>query len=209
MKSRIEASLQKVFPHLVPKFRSATWAAITVLRNRTDVTTDCFVVDITSEATNLFAIRDGVATEHLLVPQGSRSILKRVNESGMPEETLTKMRMLALEHCSDAACESLLASISHAEPELVRVFGEAIGTCAALRRLPGVLVLMVHPDMAPWLTRFFSRIDFAQFTSTSQPFVVSLLGSAELAALVQPEKGLVVDPGLLLPCALVNIEKRG
>lgn len=213
IRTEVQTSLQKVFPHLSPIFRSSTWALITVLRalsrsngvgtNRRE---DYLIVDMESEGTTFIVVREGIAMEHSLMKEGSSTILKRVSESGMPEETLSLMRMLSRDQCSSSACEAISNSIARAEPELVRMFGEAMGKCASSRRLPNTFVLMVHPDMAPWLSKFFSRIDFAQFTLTTQPFTVETLGAQVLSQWVQPKNGMVLDSGLALAAGLVNIE---
>ncbi|MEK7133905.1 MAG: hypothetical protein AAB804_02445 [Patescibacteria group bacterium] len=208
IRAKIEASLQKVFPHLSPAFRSSVWAAIAVLREGMSQEYDYLIVDMSSEGTAFVAIRDGVATEHMLIQEGVRTILKRVSGSGMPEEALNLIRMLSSDQCSSAACEATRESLARAEPELVRVFGEALGTCASEQRLPNTLILFVHPDVATWLSRFFSRIDFSQFTKTAQPFQVRIVGTTDLSTWVAPSGGMVLDPGLALGSALVNIEKR-
>ena len=161
-----------------------------------------------SEGTTLTATRNGVTTEHELVPEGLHTILKRISESGMPEETLSLIRMLSRDQCSDPACGTMQASIARVEPELVRIFGEAMGKCASLHRLPDTLILIAHPDILSWLSVFFSRIDFAQFTLTTQPFVVKALDHAELIGSVQSLNGVVLDSGLALGCGLVHIEKN-
>ena len=204
----IETTLQRIFPTLSPVFRSATRAAVTVLRERTGPIKDYLLIDMESEGTTLTATRNGVTTEHELVPEGLHTILKRISESGMPEETLSLIRMLSRDQCSDPACGTMQASIARVEPELVRIFGEAMGKCASLHRLPDTLILIAHPDILSWLSVFFSRIDFAQFTLTTQPFVVKALDHAELIGSVQSLNGVVLDSGLALGCGLVHIEKN-
>ena len=93
------------------------------------------------------------------------------------------------------------------EPELVRVFGEGMAVCAAQARLPNKLILITQPDMAPWLAKFFSRIDFTQFTLTTQPFSVETIAPADLSAWVTAARGVVLDTGVALSAALVNREQ--
>ncbi len=206
-RSEIVSALQKIFPHTSPVFRSATRATLTVLREVMGEEKDYFVVNMIGDVTTLTAVRDGVVAEHEIVPEGMHTLIKRIANSGMPEETLSMMRMLALDQCSDPACDSIRAAITRSEPELVRAFGESIGKCAAQRRLPNTLVLMVHPDLSLWLSKFFSRIDFAQFTLTTQPFTVRTLQTKDLASLVQSDDGVALDSELALACGLVNIER--
>ena len=205
VRPEVESSLQKIFPHLTPVFRSATRASIGVLKVLPGIGSDYVVVDIASEGTILTSVRDGIAAEHEQVPEGMRGIVQRITVSGLPEETLSMMRMVARDECSDPACEAIRTAITRVEPELVRIFGEVMAKCIVDRRLPNTLVLLVHPDLSNWLSKFFSRIDFAQFTQTTQPFTVRSIETGELSALVRPEDGVSLDSGLALSCGLVNI----
>jgi len=163
---------------------------------------------MTSEATHIVAVRKGVPAETAVVAEGKRSILKRIAGDKMPEEVLALMKMLEDDKCEPAACEAIKAAIAHVEPELVRVFGETIGKLAAKRRLPNPLIIAAHADLLPWLSRFFSRIDFTQFTVTMQPFIPKAIGQEYVTDLIDVPSSLSVDLGLLLAASLVNIEQR-
>ena len=163
---------------------------------------------MTSEATHIVAIRKGVPAETAVVPEGKRSILKRVAGDKMPEEILGLIRMLESDKCDPATCETIKSSLAKAEPDLARGFGETMSKLASARRLPNSLVITAHEDILPWMSRFFSRIDFAQFTTTLRPFEPRVLTSQHFSELVTPSPGVSVDLGLLLASALVNIEER-
>jgi hypothetical protein len=207
LRAQVQAGLQNLFPHLTPAFRSSTRAALAALRERSGSERDYLIVDVVSESTTLVAVRDGAIAEQHLVAEGVRSILKRIAPAGMAEETLSLIRMLGREQCSTAACEEIQSSMAKIEPELVRSFGEGMTACAAIRRLPNKLILIAQPDILPWLSKFFSRIDFTQFTLTTQPFSVETVGLDNLSAWVAPGRGAVPDTGVALAVALVNSEQ--
>ena len=93
--------------------------------------------------------------------------------------------------------------MAEAEPEFAKRFGGAFATLAAKRKLANTLVLFAHPDMAEWMRHFFSRLDFTQFTQTSQPFDVITYGVGESGV----DYG-GMHPSLILAGELVNIESR-
>jgi hypothetical protein len=206
VKSTVTSSLQKSFSHLQPIFRSTTRALIAVLNGGSKDNTDHLVIDMGSEGTSLLLLQNGAAVEHGMIKEGMRSILKRLSGSGMPEETLSIFRMMTRDECTSAACEAMQASMAKVEPELVRIFGETLATIASVRRLPNSVLLLAHPDMSPWLLKFFSRIDFTQFTLTAQPFTPAILTSQGLSRWVLADTGVVLDTQLALGCALVNIQ---
>jgi hypothetical protein len=91
---------------------------------------------------------------------------------------------------------------------MVREFGEQLAGLAGKSRLPQDLLLFVHPDLAPWLSRFFSRLDFSQFTVPLKPFSVVELSSKDMAEWIEID-GASPDISLLLASSLVHIESRG
>ncbi len=208
MRSVIETNLGQVFPHMRPAFRSSTRALLSALRGYMPIK-EYVAIDMTGEATGIIVVREGIVDKELSTPEGMHTILRRFSEKGMPEETLSLMHMLEREHCDTEACETLKTSIGRIEPELVRLFGEGMAKLASPQRLPAHLALVAHADMSPWLSRFFSRIDFTQFTQTAQPFIVHELAPKDLADFVVSEHDATPDIGLVVASALVDKEVTG
>ena len=208
VRAAISEALSKVFALPDLMMRSGLRALISTLRESSALPKECVLIDMTSEATHIVAIRKGVPAETAVVPEGKRSILKRVAADKMPEEILGLIRMLESDKCDPATCETIKSSLAKAEPDLARGFGETMSKLAAARRLPNSLIITAHEDILPWMSRFFSRIDFAQFTTTLRPFEPRVLTPQHFSELVTPSPGVSVDLGLLLASALVNIEER-
>ena len=207
VKTSVIETLAKLFS-FQPTLRSGTRALLTVLREAEGRPKNCVIIDMTSEATDIISIRKAITVGHSLVPEGVRSILRRIAESAMPEETLGLLRMLAMDQTDTTTAERMNAALAKAEPELVRVFGGAMEAMVAQRRLPNELILLTHPDLARWLAYFFARIDFSQFTITMQPFAVTTLAARSLERFVVSTEGAPIDTGLSLACSLVNIEEQ-
>ncbi len=208
LRASVNSALQQLFGSRPVTWRSGVHATLSVMRVKPEAPNEFVVVDMASEGTNFMVIRDGVATEHASTPEGKRSILKRISGNNMPDDTLTLLRLIAGGECHDPACETVNAATAKAEPELVRAFGEVIAKLVQHQRLPNHLILTTHQDLIPWLSALFSRIDFAQFTTTTQPFIVSSLKPLDLAHWALPEGAVRVDTGIQLAAALVNIEEK-
>ncbi len=206
MKMAVEDTLSKVFSSK-PALRSGTRTLLTVLRERSSAYADYLIVDMTSEATSIISVHKGTPMGHVVVAEGTRTILKRVAGKGLPEETLTLIRMLAQDHCEDSACEAVKEGMARAEQDLIKTFGEAMAKLVTVRRLPRNLVLSAELPMAEWLSHFFSRIDFTQFTITAQPFSVEILSAEDLSTLVATQSK-TPDIGLMSAVALVNSDLR-
>lgn len=208
VRSGVSEALSRVFACPPPTIRSGTRAMLSVLKDNGILRKYCFLVDMGSQATSLVAVRKDVATDIQHVPEGVSSILKRIAGEKMPEETLSMLRMLALGECEKDACETLKQALARAEPDLVKIFGEALAKMAAVRRLPNDLILIAPYDLSEWLMQFFSRIDFAQFTLTTRPFSVRVESGNGLIHSLTLADGARPDSSLSIASALVNIEEQ-
>ncbi len=206
LRASIEAAIRSAFPVAELSWHSGLHALLSVL-GRVPNTDDSFcIVDMSTDATHLASVREGIISAQKIVTEGSRSILTRIAGTRMPEEVLGMMRMLARDACVGEACESIRNALAEAEPELARIFGEVFGVIAAQERIPNNLILVAHPDMTEWLTQFFTRIDFAQFTVTTLPFDVLPFGTTEAAEwVIAPQE---FDAGLTIAASLVNMEAQ-
>ncbi|QQG37608.1 MAG: hypothetical protein HYS26_03185 [Candidatus Kaiserbacteria bacterium] len=208
VRASVKETLGAVFPGLQVAFRSPTRAFLSILRENHDLPKDCLVVDVTSEGTDITAVRQGVTVDHTVVPEGSRSILRKIASDRMPEETLSLMKMLAHDQCENESCEAIKAAIAKVEPDLAKIFGEGMGKIATRARLPNRLLFTAEDDIASWLQQFFSRIDFTQFTVTTRPFAAEQIAGAAITRFVDIGEQLQSDAGFATSLALVNIEGR-
>lgn len=204
----VEDALGRAFLGTKPVFRSGARAVLSILRALPKGANDYVILDMEDEASIVIVVRQGLACEQIVIPEGTRSILKRVTEKGMPEETLSLIRMLERDECASGACDSISAAMGKAEIDLSKIFGDSLTRIANPTRLPADLILLAHPDLRGWLSRFFARIDFTQCTVTAQPFSVHALAPEDLADLAVSETAAAADLELLVSSALVNIEEN-
>jgi len=166
---------------------------------------DCLILDVTEEGTAAVVVRNGAPENELLIPEGVRSILTKASSGGTPEETRQALRMIARDECSEATCTAVQAACAAIEPELAHVFGEHFAKLSTPQRLPTTTLLVAHPDLSPWLSRFFSRIDFTQFTLSAQPFEVVPITGEGLGKVTSASDG-DVDIDLSIALTLINKE---
>ena len=176
-----ETAIQAAFPSAKILWRSAARMHVSTLQ-LLKKHPEALVVEVGVLATHLIVLSDGMPVAERVISEGLRTILMRVHGERPPAEVLGLFRMLSRDACADDACLMLQRAVAAAEPELVRVFGEAFSMLAQERHVPNTLVLVAHEDIAAWLGNFFARIDFAQFTATTLPFSVVVMN----AALVSP-----------------------
>ncbi len=207
VKKNAEAAIQRAYPSSNIEWRSAARAMQTTLGSMYRDDENYLVVDMGMDATHMLSVRDGFPMGERVVPQGLRTILTRIDNKRVAEETLGLIRMLSRDACEGGACEAIQKAMAIAEPELAKIFGESFGGLAAERRLANTLILSANPDIVDWMKQFFSRLDFTQFTATTLPFSVAPFGQAALSSKVSAEEDLY--PQLVFAAALVNTELRG
>ncbi len=219
----VTEALQRAFPSAGPNLRSTTRVLLSSLQDGRAESGDRVVIDVENEATNCLVMREGIVAENFLVPEGTRTILARIT-TGMLEETFSLMRMMSRGTCSTPACDKLNASLARMEPELAKIFGDALGRLTSSRRLPNELILIAEPELSDWLSVFFSRIDFCQFTITARPFAVTTFNFNDIRIFASRPHSTepmisrssqaefdtigVADAGLAIAASLVNAEEQ-
>ena len=201
-------ALRAVFPALQPIWRSHIRSVISFTRENPAFPKDCCVIDMTNEGTTISVVRNNMLSQQITVSEGIDRIVSELSPKGLPEETLGLLRMLERDQCAGGMCDEIKSRMGSSEPELVRRFAAPLGKLAEERPLPNKILLFTHPDLLGWLGHFFSRLDFAQFTITAQPFSVSTISPKDLERWVLSASGTASDSSILLASALVHNERQ-
>ena len=164
-----------------------------------------FVILSIQGASECMVIRHETETQSGNIREGLSAILTRIAPRGLPEETLSLIKMAESDACATDACNAIKEAVARAEPELVRSFGDMFSALASVRRLPNDLLLFAPFELTPWLTHFFTRIDFSQFTATTQPFSVVTMQPGDTERLVTFEAGVTPDPACATQAAAVHM----
>lgn len=199
-------ALRRHFPSSEPLVRSEARSLLSITRESGTRTQNHTLISVSGDTSSVIIMRKGVLGEHVNIAEGTANMLRRIGGATLPEDTMSLLRMVMKDACSTPACEQINSAIATAEPDMVKVFGQSLAMIASRHRLPNALTLVVRPEFASWLQRFFSRIDFAQFTITTQPFETQVLTTQHLNAFATPESGVSLDAGSAVAVGFVNIE---
>lgn len=195
----------KYLPGRAPILRTGMRALLTVLHEHIPDIHRYVILDVGGTATSCAIVRKEAVTQFAQIPEGAATMVKKISGASVPEETISHLRMLANDTCSTDACKAIKDSIAMIEPVFAKTYGEMFATLAARRRLPNHAMLSAPTELAPWLQGFFSRIDFAQFTATTQPLDVETLTADHLSDAVIWKTGTTNDTGLSTAVGCVNI----
>lgn len=199
--------LSQQFPSTRPVvWRSGARAVVAVSNTLSGKLNDSIIIEIGSEASTIIVVRRGVLAEEELLSEGMNALLRSLGGDSI-QETLNVLHLIGQDLCESAACEDMNAALARVEPDLVRLFGERFAKLATERRLPSSIILLAHPDVQQWLSHFFARIDFTQFSVTAQPFSVTVLKPSALGHLVITEGKQDPDTSLHVAVACARIER--
>ncbi len=204
VRSALEHVIGTYFPGRAPIFRTGARVLLSVIHEHMP-NVHRFVVLSVRGTTECMVVRHESETQYGTAGEGLGTILRRMAPQGLPEETLSLIKMAESDVCSTDACTAIKDAVARAEPELVHAYGEMFSALANVRRLPNDLLLFAPYELVPWLSHFFTRIDFSQFTATTQPFSVSVITTEELEGLVSFETGVAPDPTLAIATAAVHM----
>ena len=205
MKKKITDSLGGFFPGVQPTFRSSTLIDSALMRRRSPQTAHFTIVDVTSEATSLTVVLDGVVVDQKNIPIGYRSVVRAVSKekNSLEDDVQSRIRMLTKDACSTDDCRLLQDSLDAAGAQFIENFGNAFAEIGKIKRLPNTLMVRCHPDLAGWFTQFFARLDFAQFTETTEPFSVGEISSGATAEYIVFAPGNHPDAGIATSSAFL------
>lgn len=205
IKSSAEDTLGKLLPAASLVWRSSARATLAAAKH-IDPTETCLIVQMDGESTDLISVRKGVLDQRITVEQGYRQILGALVKGKPVEETMSLMGMLEKEQTDSDANDGLRDAIAKAEPDLVHLFGEALAKISVSRKLTDNVIVVAPYAIAPWLSRFFARIDFTQFTATTRPFLVTSLPINKLPGVPGNDPTIRDNPDLCIACCFVNTE---
>ena len=197
----ILSALQAALPGVPVNFRSGILAMAAIERSH-DV--DCVIFLLSTEGTEIVVMRRGVPTTCAFVPIGMRSIAERASKGAPAEAILATLRIVRSGKGSDTALQEAEVSLGAIEPDVAKVFGESLALLSSTLRVPVRALVVCPPEMTEWFGRFLTRIDFAPFTLTAQPFEVTPVVLPDLGQ-QQKEK----DPDLVLATLLLKSEHAG
>jgi len=209
MKKQITDRIVNMLPGVQPVFRSSTLIDSTLMRRRAPESAHFTIADITSEATSITVIRRGAISEQKTVPIGYRSITRAVSKErgSSVDDIQSRIRMLMKGECSTDECRSLEASMDAVGSQFTQEFGNIFSEISKSKKLPNTLVMHCHPDLSNWFTKFFTRLDFAQFTETTRPFLVGEISLKSIAEYVIFMPGNALDSGIATSCAFLYTGK--
>ena len=196
VRKEISSTLQEAFPgaHLI--IHSGTHAVLEALEVARPHTSDAVCMHISGEGTEIVVVRGGIAVDYAYVAEGLRTMLERAFPGMRPDEARTAVRLMQRQDGSDATSTKTEEALLKAEPDMAHAYGEGLAAISAKLRLPNALILIADTDIAPWLKKFFERIDFSQFTVTAQPFAVDIISAQEFGSITGAEKSGDLDTAI-------------
>ena len=168
-------------------------------------------VDIGGERAVVYVVRDHTILAHAQIPFGVQHVLRGVTHND-PEKTPAAASLLTMylaNTCTPSQCRKVEEALEPVEAEWTRAFGEAAARITKTHRLPTPTYVSVDAQSAAWFIRTLKKIDFCQFTVTTEPLAPRILSfESEVSALLLVESVPKDTPLLLAARSLAALRDR-
>ncbi|HEY4487271.1 MAG TPA: hypothetical protein VI483_00735 [Candidatus Paceibacterota bacterium] len=185
--ANIREEIAKTFRDVLPASRTIIHSGARAIVEAIEATRpqlrDALCMHVSGEGTEVIVLRNGMVRSYTYITEGLRSIFSRAFPGMHPEEARTAVRLMQRQEGSEVVGVQTEEALLKAEPDMVHAYGEELAKISAQLRLPNAVFLIASPDIAPWLQKFFERLDFSQFTVTAQPFSVDLISASEFTSI--------------------------
>ena len=184
-REEIGKTFKEVSPASHTVIHSGARAVVEAIESARPDLSDAVCMHVSGEGTEIIVLRDGIVRSYTYIAEGLRTMLVRAFPGMRPEEARAAMRLLQKHEGSDVVGGQTEDALLNAEPEMARAFGEGLAKISTQLRLPNKVFLIASPDIAPWLQKFFERLDFSQFTITAQPFSIDLISASDFGSITE------------------------
>ncbi len=169
------SAFQTILPHSQIVMRSDALALTQVAKTLGDSRAEnSLIVFLSGDVTEFVAMHEGIPTTCGYVPVGVRHIAELAFPNRSAQTSFEDLRLSVRGKQTDEGISSSESSLISIESDLARKYGESLSKISSVQRLPPSILLIAPDELSDWFARFLERIDFAPFTMTSKPFLVSL-----------------------------------
>lgn len=208
LESRIYALITNIFGQQFPNHSLEIDAFVFSLLQQHALwknTTSATIIDIGGLYTTSTIVREGNVIETHVMPFGHRALLQIF--CGLYQDTThaeTQLQLYFTNSATPSQTQKIEDLLNTQEAPAVRILGDAFTAMMQKNgKIPHHVFLSVGTSLAPWFEKLLGKIDFAQFTTTSKPFEVSLLHNSLAHTTVRTALGVTPDQMLTLAVHLL------
>ena len=183
-----------------------TMVYATILMAQGNDVSEYIIADISEEYTTLTTVRNNKIKESVEIEFGSEYLVRALSEA--QKSTLANARSslaMFFKNTSTPAQNKKIKHILQAqEDDWVEYLGEAFAKLSEKTRMPEIIFLNTPGLTKEWFARTITKIDFAQFTATTQPPMIHQVIDAEAHALHFKNQKTPRDEQLLIASLFVD-----
>lgn len=177
---------KEAFAKLVPgapvTFHSFLLSFFVVARELFPETKDAVLIDVGGEVTDVSIMRDRLLTGSVSFPLGRNFLLRKASKALKKEmeETRSALRLLAEGKLERTARMTLVEALRPVQEEWLIAFREALERVVGAGLLPHNVLLFAESDAVKWFIDAIEKEEYGQYTLSSAPFEVTVVGAALL-----------------------------
>lgn len=166
---------------------------------------DVTIIDIGGRFSAVTVLRDGDIVDTHTIELGHRTVqdaLTRMYEQ--PDTVATQLGLFFQNASTPSQARKIEEALLAQEAGVVRALGDGLTPLVQKRgKLPHHMLLSTGTVLAPWFERILEKIDFSQFTHTSQPFEITPIDHTLAHSTVHTHPRATVDTMLSLAVHLL------
>lgn len=185
---------------------SQSLVSFTVISDTWHELNQYIIADITSQLTELVAIRKGALSEAYSFPKGKQFLVKTIAEKMKVASEVAEslLRMKNEGKIEEELNTKLEAALESAQKEWLESFSDSLAVMSASSSLPSNFFLFAPKDVVNIFSNYIAREEYQQFSFAEGKFQVKNIGVSDLLPFCKIENGATGDLSLMVGAIFNN-----
>lgn len=179
---------------------SQSLVSFTVISDTWHELTQYVIADITSQLTELVAVRKGTLSEAYSFPKGKQFLVKTIGEKlNVASEVAESLLHMKNEGKVEADLEKKVTNaLEDAKKEWLKSFSDSLAVISASSSLPSKFFLFAPKDVVHIFSEYIACEEYQQFSFAEGKFEVKNIGVSDLLPYCKIENGATGDLSLMV-----------
>jgi len=204
--NKIEAIIEKHYPHREIKFSSFTMASFAALRDMYHDRENFILIHLSGEITDITMVKKSTLRETVTFPMGINFFLRGI-ASGLhitPAEAQSFLSLHNDGHAGESISQTLTPLIVSLEREWLKKFQEALANLSNDISIPSLLYVTTSKNFVDFFTEMIKGEQFNQYTLAESKFEIVPCSSETLHTALTFSQGAEFDAYLALDAIYIN-----
>lgn len=179
---------------------SQSLVSFTVISDAWNNVSQYIIADVTSQLTELVAVRKGALSEAFSFPKGKQYVVSAISEAlkVSTEVAESLIRMKNEGKIDIDLCKKVDTVLQNVRKDWLKSFSESLGVMSSSSSLPSTFFLFAPKDVLNIFSDFIASEEYQQFSFAEGKFTVKNIGIQDLQPYCKVEPGAESDLSLMI-----------